>query len=73
MNLIGSEERAAPMSGDNSKIRVVFDCMVFLQGAARRESAAGASLVLVELSHQKSSPRFATYWHVLAYDTGFPH
>lgn len=49
MNLIGSEERAASMSGDDSKIRVVFDCMVFLQGAARPEGAAGASLVLVEL------------------------
>ena len=31
------------------KIRAVFDCMVFLQGAARRESAAGACLRLVEL------------------------
>ena len=37
------------MSADRPKIRVVFDCMVFLQGAARRESAAGACLLLVEL------------------------
>ena len=31
------------------KIRTVFDCMMFLQGAARRESPAGACLLLVEL------------------------
>jgi putative PIN family toxin of toxin-antitoxin system len=37
------------MSPDRPKIRAVFDCMVFLQGAARRESAAGACLLLVEL------------------------
>jgi predicted nucleic acid-binding protein len=37
------------MSADRSKIRAVFDCMLFLQGAARRESAAGACLLLVEL------------------------
>lgn len=27
----------------------MFDCMIFLQGAARRESSAGASLALVEI------------------------
>jgi uncharacterized protein len=32
-----------------AKFRAVFDCMVFLQGAARRESAAGACLRLLEL------------------------
>jgi putative PIN family toxin of toxin-antitoxin system len=37
------------MSADRPKIRAVFDCMIFLQGAARRESAAGACLLLVEL------------------------
>ena len=37
------------MSPDRPEIRVVFDCMVFLQGAARRESASGACLLLVEL------------------------
>jgi predicted nucleic acid-binding protein len=37
------------MSTDHPKPRVVFDCMVYLQGAARRESAAGACLLLVEL------------------------
>jgi putative PIN family toxin of toxin-antitoxin system len=37
------------MSVDLPKIRAVFDCMVFLQGAARRESPAGACLLLVEL------------------------
>ena len=37
------------MSADRPKIRAVFDCMVFLQGAARRESPAGACLLLVEL------------------------
>lgn len=37
------------MSADRPKIRAVFDCMVFLQGAARRESASGACLLLVEL------------------------
>jgi putative PIN family toxin of toxin-antitoxin system len=37
------------MSADQPRIRAVFDCMVFLQGAARRESAAGACLLLVEL------------------------
>ena len=30
--------------------RVVFDCMIFLQGAARRESPAGACLDLAEQS-----------------------
>jgi predicted nucleic acid-binding protein len=29
--------------------RAVFDCMVFLQGAARRESPVGACLLLVDL------------------------
>lgn len=37
------------MSSDRPKIRVVFDCMVYLQGVARPESAAGACLLLVEL------------------------
>ena len=37
------------MSVDRPKIRAVFDCMVFLQGAARRESPSGACLLLVEL------------------------
>jgi putative PIN family toxin of toxin-antitoxin system len=37
------------MSADRAKVRVVFDCMVFLQGAARRESPAGTCLLLVEL------------------------
>lgn len=37
------------MSADRPTIRAVFDCMLFLQGAARRESAAGAGLLLVEL------------------------
>lgn len=37
------------MSADRPKVRVVFDCMVFLQGAARRESPAGVCLFLVEL------------------------
>ena len=37
------------MSADRPKIRAVFDCMMFLQAAARRESAAGACLLLVEL------------------------
>jgi predicted nucleic acid-binding protein len=38
------------MSADRPKIRAVFDCMMFLQGAARRESPAGACLLLVELN-----------------------
>jgi putative PIN family toxin of toxin-antitoxin system len=37
------------MSADRPLIRAVFDCMVVLQGAARRESAAGACLLLVEM------------------------
>lgn len=37
------------MSGDPPKVRAVFDCMIFLQGAARRESPAGICLLLVEL------------------------
>ena len=37
------------MSADRLKIRAVFDCRVFLQGAARRESPAGACLLLAEL------------------------
>jgi hypothetical protein len=36
------------MSGDRPKVGCVFDCMIFLQGAAQRESSAGASLALVE-------------------------
>lgn len=38
-----------PMTGDQKKVRAVFDCMIFLQGAARRESPAGMCLSLVEL------------------------
>jgi|HubBroStandDraft_2_1064218.scaffolds.fasta_scaffold208645_2 putative PIN family toxin of toxin-antitoxin system len=49
MNLTGSDVRVESMSPDPPKIRAVFDCMVFLQGAARRESAVGACLLLVEL------------------------
>jgi hypothetical protein len=37
------------MSADHSKARAVFDCTLYLQGAARRGSAAGACLLLVEL------------------------
>ena len=37
------------MTAGRSKPRAVFDCMVFLQGAAGRESPAGACLLLVEL------------------------
>ena|ERR1044071_7121410 len=37
------------MSAERPKARVVFDCMVFLQGAARRESPAAACLLLTEL------------------------
>lgn len=37
------------MSPARPKARVVFDCMVFLQGAARRESPAAACLLLAEL------------------------
>jgi putative PIN family toxin of toxin-antitoxin system len=37
------------MSPDRPKARVVFDCMIFLQGAARRESPAAACLLLAEL------------------------
>jgi len=37
------------MSADAQAIRAVFDCMMFLQGAARRESPAGICLLLVEL------------------------
>jgi putative PIN family toxin of toxin-antitoxin system len=37
------------MSVDRPKVRAVFDCMVFLQGAARRENPSGACLLLVEL------------------------
>jgi predicted nucleic acid-binding protein len=36
------------MSPERPKARVVFDCMVFLQGAARRESPAAACLLLAE-------------------------
>jgi putative PIN family toxin of toxin-antitoxin system len=49
MNLTGSELPAELMSGDGPKIRALFDCMILLQGAARRESAAAACLALVEL------------------------
>lgn len=37
------------MSADPQKVRAVFDCMMFLQGAARRESPAGMCLSLVEI------------------------
>jgi putative PIN family toxin of toxin-antitoxin system len=37
------------MRADRLGVRAVFDCMVFLQGAARRESPAGACLLLFEL------------------------
>lgn len=37
------------MSADRPKIRAVFDCMMFLQGAARREGPAAACLLLAEL------------------------
>ena len=37
------------MRADRPKVRAVFDCMIFLQGTARRESPAGACLLLVEL------------------------
>jgi predicted nucleic acid-binding protein len=37
------------MSADRQKVRAVFDSMIFLQGAARRESPAGMCLLLVEL------------------------
>jgi len=36
------------MNAERPKIRAVFDCMMFLQGAARREGASGACLRLVE-------------------------
>jgi len=49
MSLTVSEVNVESMSADRPKIRAVFDCMIFLQGAARRESAAGACLLLVEL------------------------
>lgn len=39
------------MPADHPKIRVVFDCMMFLQGAARPESPAGLCLLLVEARH----------------------
>jgi putative PIN family toxin of toxin-antitoxin system len=41
------------MSADPRKVRAVFDCMIFLQGAARRESPAGMCLLLVELGAVK--------------------
>jgi putative PIN family toxin of toxin-antitoxin system len=37
------------MNPGRAKARVVFDCMVFLQGAARRESPSAACLLLAEL------------------------
>jgi hypothetical protein len=79
MNLTGSDVRVESMSPDPPKVRAVFDCMVFLQGAARRESAAGACLLLVELDaiefcvSEKSWPKFATCWHDPGFDKGFPH
>src|SRR5258706_9409962 len=48
-NLIASEPLEQPMDAERPKIRTVFDCMVFLQAAARRDSAAGVCLLLVEL------------------------
>jgi uncharacterized protein len=48
MSVTGSAVRIGSMSADRARIRAVFDCMIFLQGAARRESAAGACLLLAE-------------------------
>jgi putative PIN family toxin of toxin-antitoxin system len=36
------------MGAPCERIRVVFDCMIFLQGAARRESPSGLCLLLAE-------------------------
>ena len=36
------------MGPDSERVRAVFDCMVFLQGAARRESPSGICLLLAE-------------------------
>jgi len=36
------------MAGELRRLRAVFDCMVFLQGAARKDSPAGICLRLVE-------------------------
>jgi putative PIN family toxin of toxin-antitoxin system len=36
------------MAGEPHRLRAVFDCMVFLQGAARKDSPAGICLRLVE-------------------------
>jgi hypothetical protein len=36
------------MGAPSERIRVVFDCMIFLQGAARRESPSGLCLLLAE-------------------------
>jgi uncharacterized protein len=43
--------RGKPGSGVASSPRAVFDCMVFLQGTARRESPSGACLRLFERGH----------------------
>jgi predicted nucleic acid-binding protein len=40
--------RIESTTANRPKIPAVFDCMVFLQGAARSESAAGACLFLLE-------------------------
>ncbi len=39
------------MKSQPIRVRVVFDCMIFLQGAARRDSPAGACLDLAEQGH----------------------
>ena len=36
------------MGAPSERIRVVFDCMIFLQGAARRDSPSGLCLLLAE-------------------------
>jgi putative PIN family toxin of toxin-antitoxin system len=36
------------MDSPQERVRVVYDCMIFLQGAARRESPAGLCLLLAE-------------------------
>jgi hypothetical protein len=38
------------MEQQRGRIRTVFDCMIFLQGAARRSSPAGICLDLAEQS-----------------------
>lgn len=37
------------MAAHSGRIRVVYDCMIFLQGAARKESPAGLCLSLAEV------------------------